>query len=125
MNQESQSVIEKKAMRILSLSILSFLLLAACSTTSTSKLEREKEALEFLKSGGNYYKDGKYKKAVNSYKWSIELMPDNAVSHYNLGVAYERLNMYDEAIESYRKAFKINNEDPLIFYSLGVVYSKT
>ena len=40
-------------------------------------------------------------------KRAIRIKPDNAEAHYNLGVAYGKLERYQEAIEACKQAIRI------------------
>jgi tetratricopeptide (TPR) repeat protein len=51
----------------------------------------------------------KYPEAIESLKKSIELRPDNAVSHATLAIVYFYLSRYDEAIDSADRA--VNSAD--------------
>ena len=50
--------------------------------------------------------------------------PDDALAHFNLGVAYENLGMYKEAIEPYKQAIKNNPAYEDAAYRLGFIYGK-
>ena len=50
--------------------------------------------------------------------------PDDALAHFNLGVAYENLGMYKEAIEPYKQAIKNNPDYEDAAYRLGFIYGK-
>ena len=48
-----------------------------------------------------------FDKAVINYNKSIEINPDYAEGHNNLGIAFYKFGKFNEAIESYLRAIKI------------------
>lgn len=50
--------------------------------------------------------------------------PNDAMAHYNLGVAYSKAGNYDEAIKSYNKAILLKLDLLPAYFALGVAYSK-
>jgi tetratricopeptide (TPR) repeat protein len=79
-------------------------------------------AKKYFKQGNDYYRQGEYDKAIESYKEAIELKPDDAAAYYNLGNAYNDLGEYAQAIESYKKAIKLKPDDVAAYYNLGNAY---
>lgn len=59
------------------------------------------------------------------YKQAVDLCPDYAEAHNNLGDVYENLARYDEAIAEYEKASKLQPKMATPLFSLGDVYLKT
>lgn len=59
------------------------------------------------------------------YKKAIELCPDYANAHNNLGDVYEKQGRYEEAIPQYRKASDLAPEEPYPYFGLGDIYYKT
>ena len=45
-----------------------------------------------------------------------------ALLHYNLGVAYTKEKNYEMALDEYRKALKLNPKDPDTYYNLAILY---
>ena len=60
-------------------------------------------------------------KATESYRRAIELDPDDAVAHVNLGLALGKQGKLDEAIESFRRAIELDSNDADAHYNLGVI----
>ena len=54
-----------------------------------------------------YHYLGRYQEAIASNKEAIRIKPDEAKAHYNLGLAYLKLDQYQEAIASYKEAIRI------------------
>jgi tetratricopeptide (TPR) repeat protein len=65
-----------------------------------------------------------FKKAIDAYKSMIEQNPDDHLSHYNLGRAYNKLNRDDEAARALRQAVKLNPEDTEYQTELGAILIK-
>jgi tetratricopeptide (TPR) repeat protein len=52
----------------------------------------------------------------------LEIDPDDAETHYNLGNAYEDKEMFDEAISAYKKTIEFNPEFIDAYLNLGAIY---
>jgi tetratricopeptide (TPR) repeat protein len=63
---------------------------------------------------------GKYEEAIVAWKKALELNPDEASVHLNLGVTLARLGRPDEAVVEYRKALEINPDDAETHYRFGM-----
>ena len=57
--------------------------------------------------------------AVTKFKKALNLDPNYAEVHYNLGVSLRELGLIEEAIKSYKNAISIKNEYPNAHYNLG------
>ena len=66
--------------------------------------DRDAKIQEYTDSGINYSERGEYAKAVEMFQKAVNLNQNNAVSHFNLGVAYRNFQEYDKAIKSLQKA---------------------
>lgn len=49
--------------------------------------------------------------------------PDNPVLHYNLGLAYHRLEKFGEAVASYDRALALQPDSWLVLMNRGIAYS--
>ncbi|MCK4637677.1 MAG: tetratricopeptide repeat protein, partial [Methanomicrobia archaeon] len=54
----------------------------------------------------------------------IELNPEDAIAHNNLGVLLQKLKRYDEAEKEHREAIRINPNYTIAHYNLGVLLQK-
>jgi Flp pilus assembly protein TadD len=58
--------------------------------------------------GISYSSTGQLKKAVACYRRALELKPDMAEAHLNLGFAYERLQQATRAVQEYEAACRLD-----------------
>ena len=63
----------------------------------------------------------KYKEAEEEYRKAIEINPEYAKTHNNLGVLLKNLERYEEAEKEYRKAIKINSGYAEAHGNLGIL----
>lgn len=57
--------------------------------------------------------------AIAQYRRAVELQPENATAHYNIGKVLYRKREYDGAIAEYREAVRLRRDDPETHYDLG------
>ena len=57
--------------------------------------------------------------AVEAYKTSISLKPENADTFNNIGVAFKSQGKLDEAIEAYKKSLSLKADNAGVYYNLG------
>jgi len=74
--------------------------------------------------GADYGLKGMYDEAIAEFKRAIEINPNYALAHSNLGNAYDEKGMYDVAIAEYKIAIEINPNYALAHNNLGGVYGK-
>lgn len=58
--------------------------------------------------------------AAEAFRQAIEVMPDFAVTHYNLGVAYSSLGRFGEALQAYKQAIHLSPQYAEAHYNLGL-----
>ncbi len=80
------------------------------------------EAVKHYNAGVEFTRTGDFEKAVESYKASLELDPENVQTLYGLGYAYRKLDQLEAAIEYLSKAVKINPRYVDAHYELGLAY---
>jgi FimV-like protein len=68
--------------------------------------------------------NGRYKEAAVEWRKAIELNPDEAGIHLNLGVALARDGKPNEAIAEYLRALRINPDDADVYYRLGMALAE-
>jgi Flp pilus assembly protein TadD len=60
--------------------------------------------------------------AEATFKKAIELKPNEATFHFNLGVIYRRQQKVKEAIAEYEQAVKLDDRLDVAHYDLGIMY---
>lgn len=63
-------------------------------------------------------------RAVSAYRLAVEIDPDYAMGHNNLGVAYLDLGEYDYAIGEFKRALRAVPELKVAYLNRGVAYLK-
>ncbi|HEY9631620.1 MAG TPA: tetratricopeptide repeat protein [Coleofasciculaceae cyanobacterium] len=58
--------------------------------------------------------------AVLTHTWASWLKPDNEIAHYNLSLAYQRLQQYPWAIASAQKAAQLEPDNPHPWVALAI-----
>ncbi len=74
--------------------------------------------------GIEFYKQGKYDQAGNSFEEAIKIKPNDVYALYGLGNTYYCKAKYDEAVKIYTRAININPDYAKVHYSLSLAYSK-
>lgn len=72
--------------------------------------------------GDVYYRHGDYKKALEEFKFAIDLKPNYGDAYNNLGNTYLALKDTDNALLSYQQALKLNPNLWPSMQSIGTVY---
>lgn len=97
--------------------LASCLLMMGCVTTTTTTGGARPDAdagdaadLNY-QLGARYYRNGNYELARDRLLYAIELDPKNAVAHYTLALAYERLDNLRLATDSYERAVRVAPRD--------------
>jgi tetratricopeptide (TPR) repeat protein len=80
------------------------------------------DATAYYYMGVEHFKSGRYKEAVEAYKWPISLKRDPAEAHNNLGATYRKLGWYKQAMESFKRAIELNPDDVTAYSNLGYTY---
>src|ERR1051326_2764628 len=73
-------------------------LLASCSADPNTR------KLKFMKSGDRYFQAGKYREAVIEFRNAVEIDPQFADAHYQLGRSYLALKSADAAFREFSQA---------------------
>ena len=74
--------------------------------------------------GCTLQKDGHFDEAIVQFKRALELRPDDADLHCNLGSALADLKRYDDAIGQYLVAIKIDSNCASAYVNLGFALNK-
>ena len=62
----------------------------------------------------------RWEEAIGPLCHAIELKPNEAATHYWLGIAYANLKRHAEAVREFQEALKLQPNEPDSLYSLGV-----
>ena len=84
----------------------------------------EQNAFLYLQMGLAYAEQEKYAEAIESYKKSLAIKPDQDSAYYNMGIAYAEQEKYDEAIACYKKSLQINPDKDSAYYNMGLAYAE-
>ncbi len=71
-----------------------------------------------------YQKTDQLDKAIDAYKETIKLQPDNKDNYLNLGIAYKDKGDYSRAREEYLRASKVGGNWGLPIYYEGLLYEE-
>ena len=58
--------------------------------------------------GISLYKLGDYENAIKAFKQAESVKEDDAQLHYNLGLAYFKLELYNPAVEHWRRCIRLD-----------------
>jgi tetratricopeptide (TPR) repeat protein len=75
---------------------------------------KEKQAQRHFRKGFEYQNAGNSEKAIEEYKKALELNPDLAQAHTNLGAVL--------AIQHFKRVMELNYYDTKAHYNLGLAY---
>ncbi len=96
-------------------------------------MEKAQEALErslskadslFMK-GNKLYGNGEYEEAAQTFSEAIGLNSTQWGYHFNLGLAYKKMDKREEALEAFRKALELNPESFSCNKEVGEVLGKS
>jgi len=79
--------------------------------------DKVKKALDF-------YKDGKYKEAIDAFSSVLETEGDNAEIYNNIGLCYANLGDDEKAEKNYLKSQELNPKIPQVYINLADIYYK-
>lgn len=99
-----------------------FLILAIAAGCATTKENKKEQALRVRKLGEAFLAEKKYSSAYRELMNALALDPQDAHTHYALGIFYYEKKNYNEAIAEYRKAITLKPDFASARNNLGVVY---
>ena len=79
---------------------------------------------KLIKEGNDYFNNGNFEKALESYKNAYDLDRDNSVTKFNLGVTQMKLGNYSEANSLIEEVYKKNPEDAEALKYVAYTYLK-
>ena len=81
-----------------------------------------KNPQRYFDQGDKYFEQGLYSEAIQEYKKAIEMKPDWALAHNNLGLSYTKINNQNLAIQEYNEAIQLDPNLAEAHYNLASVY---
>ena len=81
------------------------------------------EAEDWFHRGNKLRQEGRLIEAIDAYEKSIELNATFWVTHYNLGLVYQKTRMFAKSADAYQRALKLAPENLDIHLNLGNVYN--
>lgn len=78
----------------------------------------------WFEKGNELSQQGNLEKAIAAYKKSIELNDLSPVAHYNLGIAYKKLQQYEKSASAFEKTVELEPTHMDARISLGNVYNR-
>ena len=97
---------------------------SAATMTPASHTEKIHLAMQWRQVGYNHQKNKDYDKALKSYNKAVELHPNYACIHNDIGIIYFYLGVYDKAIEEFQKAINLDKEYLATYSNLATVYEQ-
>jgi tetratricopeptide (TPR) repeat protein len=105
------------------------LISAGCQRKQDAEQGRSREpdslimdAWMLLNKGVEDYNSGYYLKAIESYRQAITKYGDFPEAHYNMGLAFRKMNQIDSAIVAYGRALALKNDYPQALNNLAFIY---
>src|SRR4030095_318651 len=89
---------------------------------STMGQEADKTAKDLRTAGIRYYDASDFENAIRQFKAALQLRPDYAEAHNDLGLSLAALKRYDEAIACLREAVRYQPNFGVAYVNLGVQY---
>jgi tetratricopeptide (TPR) repeat protein len=86
---------------------------------------KAQDARSYYEDGYQYFSQGDYKKAEESYQRAIELDPNFEDAHYWLGKVYRQLGEYNKAVPQWIEVLKLNPRNPYAFRYLNESFRGT
>jgi tetratricopeptide (TPR) repeat protein len=74
--------------------------------------------------GSAYYTKGDYAQSVKAYEKAVELKPEVAEIHRNLGLSYLETEQPEKAKPEFQKAYEINGDPEASFYLARLLYQE-
>jgi hypothetical protein len=92
--------------------------------TPTSQAEKIQLAMQWRQVGYNHQKSKDYDKALSAYNKAVELHPNYACFHNDVGIIYFHLGIYDKAITEFQKAIELDDEYLASYSNMATVYEQ-
>jgi len=86
------------------------------------KTDTSLKAAAYFGIGVCYGELGAYTKAIEAFKQSILINPNNADAYYNMGASYSKLGNYTKVIDSFEQVIRIDPNDSYAYVFIGSAY---
>jgi tetratricopeptide (TPR) repeat protein len=102
--------------------------MASCATSTPPTAHTQAQALEenrlqaerLIAQAQVQINNGQIEDAINLYKQSVSLYPQDAFAWYNLGVLCSRQKRFAESAEAWNMATTLDAKDPRAYFALGL-----
>ncbi len=95
---------------------------AAAEDNSATLPKAASEAQRNYDTGLALYNSGKLAEAIDAFKESSKLKPNDAPTQYMLGMAYWKSKSYVQAVDSFKRAVKTKPDWDEAYFRLGLTY---
>jgi len=96
----------------------------AQSTKPVSFKKQQDQTLLYNELGIKYMKQGQFVQAVNQFRNSLNINPNDVNIHEDLGLAFYHLKQYEEALQKFAEIIKINPDFAPAYANIGLVYEQ-
>ncbi len=91
------------------------------TATGPNAASSDAEALRLYESAVSLSEAGKFDEAIESFKQSLRLKPEDSQAHFSLGMTYSKTKNYKEAFESFKNAVKFRPDWTDAHFRVGVM----
>jgi serine/threonine protein kinase/tetratricopeptide (TPR) repeat protein len=88
----------------------------------TSHSKRGMLARNFLFLGNRLMNDGSVDAAIEQYQKALDINPNFAILHHQLGMAYLRKGLEDSALGAFKQAIELNGKLPASYVEMAKIY---
>lgn len=88
----------------------------------TSHSKKGMLARNFLFLGNRLLNDGSVDAAIEQYQKALDINPNFAILHHQLGMAYLRKGLEDSALGAFKKAIELNGKLPASYVEMARIY---
>ncbi|HKP45167.1 MAG TPA: polysaccharide biosynthesis/export family protein [Pyrinomonadaceae bacterium] len=92
------------------------------SASAVTKAAPDAEAQKSYDEGVVLYNSGKLPEAVDAFKQSNKLKPNDPQTNYMLGMAYWKSKSYIQSVDAFKRAIKVKPEWDEAYFRLGLSY---
>jgi len=91
---------------------------------SGCRSKAEEDPVIYYNKGLQLMQAGRIQEAIDSFQRAIQLKPDLADAHSDLGAAYNKVNRTQEAVGEFEQAIQLNPKMARAHYNLGNAYDR-